>query len=48
MNDTAVRRNGTFHGGDEFFLPIVVSGQHLVEPFQFGISAVVLLVQGRD
>lgn len=38
-------RTDTFHSGDEFFLPVIVSGQDFVKPLQFGISAVVLLVQ---
>lgn len=37
--------NGTFHGGDEFLPPVVVSGQDLVKPLQLAVSAEVLLVQ---
>lgn len=34
--------NVTFHGRDEFFLSITVSGQDLVKPPEFGISTVIL------
>lgn len=42
METTGQLINVTFHGRDEFFLSITVSGQDLVKPPEFGISTVIL------